>query len=261
MDLKAGDEHVSVAVEAMTAVGSGRDVQQADIGELGFQKSRALFKIRFTGHEQHFVVRDLQNVALGQAPRDLPFRFVEIIPQRFPQVGIEGKDGPCFAGRMHGDLRGRAAGLVGEAQSAEVEDAAVRKQFLVHLLRLQHDVRTGLAVEAERPIPPGQGMDIGQRGMHAFIPQKALSFDAALGDGICQQVPEGVLPHLADKGGLVAQVLEHGQHVAGRSAGIHLQEKIPLGAETGLGEIDQKLAQSYDVIRFHGAPPETGHTW
>ena len=92
--------------------------------------------------------------------------------------------------------------------------------------------------------------------MHFIIHQQSAQFHAAGSHGILELPAEAVIAHLADKGCLFAQLLQHGQHVAWRPARIGLVERVAEFAVAGPDEVDQQFTQRrYIIFLFcHFAP-------
>ena len=128
-----------------------------------------------------------------------------------------------------------------------MEDAAVLQGILRHVRLREHHVRAGVAVEGEVPVPAGQGLDEGQGGAGVRVPDQAAGADARLPDHIDQHIAEHIRPHLAQEEAAAVQLLEHGQDVAGRAAGVGLEEGVPLGAQAVFREVHEQFAQGDDV--------------
>ena len=75
--------------------------------------------------------------------------------------------------------------------------------------------------------------------MYGGIAEQMLHIDACLPGDQPELRSEAVVADLTDECCFPAQLLQHGQHVAGRAAGIGLKDGVPLGAEAVLREIDQ----------------------
>ena len=242
-----GLKHEETVIVGIAALGTGGDVQQADVGEAPVEQGGTLVKVRLTGHEQQLIVGDLQDVAALQAPEDLLPGVIGGIPQGQAQIGVKGDEGAAVPGHGQSPACGSAAGLVRQGQGAEVEDPAVAQEADVQVLRREHDIGAGLAVEAEVPVAAGQGADHGQRGGDVVVPEEAAAVDAGIPQGLGQHIAESVPAHLAHEGTLFAQLAEHGQHVGGGAAGVGLKEGIALGTGAGLGKVHQQLAESHYV--------------
>src|SRR5699024_3310043 len=156
----------------MAALCPGSDVQQPDVGVLALQKGRALVEILLAGHERQLVVGNLEDVTLGQAPADLGAGLLQAVPEGRAEVGVEGDQGAGLSSQGHRLAGGAAAGLPGQGQGAEVEDAAALQQTAVQVLDGQVGVCAGPAVKAEVPVAPRQGLDDGQGGVYVgVVPQ------------------------------------------------------------------------------------------
>ena len=85
-------------------------------------------------------------------------------------------------------------------------------------------------------------MHHGKGRMDLGIVQQRSGVDPGLLRDGAELMAVDVISHFADKSGLPAQLLQHGQYVAGSAAGVGLPEGIALLAEPGLGEVDQQFA-------------------
>ena len=128
-----------------------------------------------------------------------------------------------------------------------MEDPAALDQLLVQVLHRQVGVRPRLAVKAEIPVAPGQGLHDGQGGVYVGIIPQALQADARFLRDPGQLTAKAVPAHFAHKGTALAQLAQHGQHVAGRAAGVCLKQGVALLRKPVLGEIDQQLSQSHHI--------------
>ena len=128
-----------------------------------------------------------------------------------------------------------------------MEDAAVLQKRLIQLVGTQHDVRAGLAVEAEIPVAVREGVHHGKRRGDLRIPPEGADVDPGVLYGSGQHVAEAVPAHLADKGAAFRELAQHGQHVCGRAAGVCLKKRVALFAQAVLGEVDQQLAECDNV--------------
>ena len=133
---------------------------------------------------------------------------------------------------------------------------AIPQQRFVQVGGGEVRVGAGLAVEAEVPVAPRQSLDDGQGGVDLLVIAQAPQVDAGVRRDGGQLPAETVRPHLAEEGAAPPQLLQHGQHVAGRAAGVRLEQGVALPGKAVLGEVDQQLAQSRHVIGFlaHCAP-------
>ena len=127
-------------------------------------------------------------------------------------------------------------------------------QAVVHLAGGQAGVGPGLAGKAEFPIPGAVQGDKGQGGKDGGIAQNALRPDAQLLKGVYEQMPEGVVPHLAQQGGGAAVPLEGGKEISGRAPRLGGEGRVS-GAVRGLvGEINEQLTQGdyicHGIISF-----------
>lgn len=179
-------EGVEAAIEGITACRARCHVQKPDVGVLAMEQGRPLGKIFFAGHEQQLVVGDFQDIALAQPPGNLDPGFIQAVPEGLPEVGIEGNQGPCLFGDLNCLPGGGAAGLPGEGKGAKVEDPAVLQQRLVQVGCRQVGVGAGLAIEAEVPVAPRQGLDNGQGGVDLRVKPEGPGVDAGLLDHLGQ---------------------------------------------------------------------------
>ena len=144
---------------------------------------------------------------------------------------------------------GGTGGLTGQAQGAEVKNAAFVQQGKVQLVGAQAGVGAGLAGKAEGPVAGGVQGDKGQGGEHGGVHHDAPGLDAALVEGTHQQTAEGIVAHLAQQGGGAAVFLQCGQEIARRAARLCLEGGIPALIGGYGGEVDQQLAQGNNI--FH----------
>ena len=151
----------------------------------------------------------------------------------------------------NGSIGSAAHRLIGHGQCAKVEDPCPADQLPVDFLGVQTHICAGIAVEAEIPVAPCQSMHHRQGGMHLIVPEKSGSGDSGFRQSIFQLIPKAVPAHFADEGGGMSQLGQQGQHVAGSTAGICLQQRIALAAVSVLGQVDQQLAQGDHIIFFH----------
>ena len=254
-----GDEDAAAAVVGVAAGGPGGDVEDADVGETAAQDGGALVKVGLAGHKLQLVVRDLQNVAALKAPFNGGPGVRLALPERGAQVRVKGDQRPGLFGQGIRLLGRGAAGLVREGEGAEVEDAAAAQQRLIELVGAQQNVRPGLAVKAEIPVAVCEGVHHGKRRGDLRIPLETPGVDPGLPHGLLQHVAEAVLAHLAHKGAALAQLAQHGQYVRRRAAGVCLEEKVALIAQTVLGEVHQQFAQGDHVkaLVVHRSSPQT----
>ena len=251
-----GPDIAAVGAAAVFAEGEQdkRDVEPAA------QPSNALVVIRTAGEPLNLVVGDFEDLAVGHAVEDLLPGVAHAVPEGFPEVGVKAEQCAGLFGQRNGLPGGGAARLVGHGEGTVVEDLGVGDQLPVQLVGGEIHVRTGVAVEAELPVAVRMGVDDRQRGMHHRVAPQAAGVDADFGQRIGQLVAETVLPDFAEKGSLVAQLGQQGQHVAGRAAGVGFQQGIALRAQAVLGKVDQQLAQCGHIILLHLSFPPAFRT-
>jgi hypothetical protein len=121
-----------------------------------------------------------------------------------------------------------------------VEGPGLVDEGELQLVKAEQGVRARLAGEAEGALSVHEG-DEGQGGEHSRIHPDAPGFNARPGQGVHQQAAEGVVPHLAQKGGGGPIAAEGGQKIARRPAGVGGQGGIALSIGAELGEVDQQL--------------------
>ena len=93
----------------------------------------------------------------------------------------------------------------------------------------------------------------GQGGVDVFVLQQEVHADAGSLRRYAELLAEHVLAHLTHKGGVLTQLLQHGQHIAGCAAGVGLQKGVALTADAVFRKVHQKLAQGDHIITlFHG---------
>jgi hypothetical protein len=81
-----------------------------------------------------------------------------------------------------------------------------------------------------------------------------------LGHDIAKLTPVDIFSDLADEGGFMPEVLQHGKHVARRAAGVGFPKGIALRADAAFGKVDQQLAERDDIILFHVLSPKANRT-
>lgn len=91
--------------------------------------------------------------------------------------------------------------------------------------------------------------DEGQGGEHSRVHPDAPGLNARPGQGVHQQAAEGVVPHLAQKGGGGPIAAEGGQKIARRPAGVG-----------GQGGIASPSVLSW-VKSINSSPLQLGHTF
>ena len=236
----------------ITAVGTAAILAQGQENEgnvkLTSQPGDALVIIFLTGEPLDLIVGDFQNIAMGHQLQDILLGHLQVGPQRGTEIGIVGAQATCFLGDLQGMQMGAADRLVGHREGAEVENLGVFDNLLIHFFRLQHHISAGIAVEAEVTVAVGIGMDYRQGGMHLGVILQAFRGNTGLHQALGQLFAETVLTHLADEGGLMAVLTQAGQHIARCSAGIGLQDGIPLLTHSVLGEVNEQLTQGCYIV-------------
>ena len=133
-----------------------------------------------------------------------------------------------------------------------MKDTGAFQFFRRELFSSQHHVRPGIPVEGKVPISVGRGLDEGQGGMDMLVLAKVIHADAGVLRHLTQLSAEHIFTDFANEGRALCQLLEHGQYVARRAAGVGLQQRIPLLALSVFGEIDQQLAERNHIkTLFH----------
>ena len=140
---------------------------------------------------------------------------------------------------------------MGHGKGAEVEQPCALDELSIHLIRRKEHVRTGVSIEGKIPVPVLKGLYEGQRGSGILIHNQVGGVDSHLFQNGLQLQPEDVLPHLSDEGRGMAELIQHGQHVAGRAAGIRLKHGISLRAHSVVRKINQQFSKCYDIEFFH----------
>ena len=154
-----------------------------------------------TKEKRHFLVADLDHIGLAQSPEKLPPAFVQILPQGFAQVRIIGDElAPALCvGR--GPVCSRAGRLVGQTQGAEVEGPCLLNDGQIQLLKGNAGISAGLPGEGKGPVAMFIKGDKGQGGEHIIGGDQTAGVNPGLSQGIRQEPAEGIIPHLAQKGG------------------------------------------------------------
>ena len=207
--------------------------------------------IFFPGQPYNLVVRDLQDIAHAKAVLNLLPGQIHGLPQRLPDVRVKGDHRAVLLCCGDGLLRGPSHLLVGHGQGSEMKEPCVRKQLQMQLLLPQHHIRTGIAVEGKVPVTVRKGLHKGQRSPHIRIRHQIGGVNSHLFQNRPQTVSENILPYLSDKGGLPPRPVQHGQHVAGRTARVCLIKRIALCAHPVFRKINQQLSQRCHVEFFH----------
>ena len=141
-------------------------------------------------------------------------------------------------------------------QRTEMKYPALLHRALRDLLFRQHHVCTGIAIKREIPVPVGEFLHKGQRCAHIRITYQTARTYSRFPNDRTEQIPEHVCPHLPDKKTVPAQLFQHSQHIAGRSARVGLKQGVALSAKATFSEINQQLPQSHYVkslFRYHAA--------
>lgn len=97
-----------------------------------------------------------------------------------------------------------------------MHDPRLSGELPLHLSGREHDVRARLAVEAEGAVSALVELDEGEGGRDLPRHDKPGGVDPKAVEGIPEEPPEAVLPHLADKSGLSAEAGDRREHVRGR---------------------------------------------
>ena len=132
-----------------------------------------------------------------------------------------------------------------------MHDPRPSRQLPLHLPGRKHDVRARLAVEAEGAVPLLVELDEGQGGRDLPRHDEPGGVDPQAAEGVPEEPPEAVLPHLADESGPAAEAGDRREHVRGRAARIARKERRPPVAHARRGKIDQQFADRDYVIHIH----------
>ena len=242
--------HAQILIVSPAPLPSHGEQDQRDI-VLTSEPSDSGIEILLPGKPLDLVVRDLENIALREAVCRLLLRLLQRFPQRGPQVRVKGDQRAVLLCRGDGLLRGSSHLLVGHGQSSEMKEPCVRKKLQMQLLLPQHHIRTGIAVEGKVPVTVRKGLHKGQRSPHIRIRHQIGGVNSHLVQNRPQTVSENILPYLSDKGGLPPRPVQHGQHVAGRTARVCLIKRIALCAHPVFRKINQQFSQRCHVEFFH----------
>ena len=129
-----------------------------------------------------------------------------------------------------------------------MEETTALDEGAVHLLPPELGVRPRLACKAEGAVPRGIQGDKGQSGEGGGGEADAPGLDSSPAQGLQKEAAEGILSHLAQKGGAPAISAQGGQKIARRAPGIGLERGMarPIGGHGG--KINEQLAQGHNVI-------------
>ena len=136
-----------------------------------------------------------------------------------------------------------------------MENLGLGDQFFIDLLGPQIHIRAGIAVEGKVTVAIGIGVDKGQSRMDLIVQQQIAGVDAHGFHHFFQVSAEEIVTDLANVGGLLSQLCEHGQNIADRAAGICLQQVVTLIAEAVFRKIDQEFSQCGYIKLLHGITP------
>ena len=188
---------------------------------------------------------------MGHAVQHLLLGLLQGAPQGRPQIGVKGAQHTRLLRLGNGGIGRASHRLIGHGQGAEVENRRLPDQAHVDFLCGQTHIRAGIAVEAEIPVAVGEGVHHRQGSVNGFVPAQPLDGNTGFHQSSFQLIAEAVLTNLTDEGGFVPQLAQQRQHIAGRAAGVGLQGRISLGAQTVLGQINEQLAQGDNIIVSH----------
>ena len=222
---------------------------------LPVQDFRTLEEIGFPGHKSELIVRDFQNITLSKAPSDCFPGILQLLPQRRAEIGIKGNTSASLLCGGNSLFGGLADSFVGHGQGAKVENTGIGDRVKGQLLLSEHHIRTGLAIEGEIPVAVCKGLNKGQGGRNLFIHHKRVSVDSGFRNHILQELAKHIVSDFANESTGLAQLAQHGQHIAGCSAGAGFKEVIPLYAGSVLGKINQQFAKGDHIKLVHGYLP------
>ena len=231
----------------VTAFGAEGRVDQAD-AVFRQQLPGAGLRLQ-TPEEIDFLIADLDNVRLAEAPFDGLLRGGLALPQGLAQVGVQRNKASGLPGDLQGPAGGGGGGLIRQGQGAEMEDLRIPDQIRVflYLLRRQAGIRAGLAGEGKVPVSALVQGDEGQGRKPVGIRQDSPGVDAGLLQRFDEEPAEGVVPDLTDHGGAAAEAGQRGQKIARGAAGIGGEDGVAVGVDSMGREIDQQLAQGADI--------------
>ena len=212
----------------------------------------ALVEVLLAGHKGDLIVGDLEDVALGETPADLLFCLFLAAPERRAEIRVKGNDTAGLFRDLHSFLCGFFDIVVRHGKRAEMEDPRAFDQGSAgcDFVLCQHNVRTRLAIEGEVSVAVGKLFNKGQGRMDFLVHKKSGHVDALTARAGLEHTAEHVIADLAQEGCLFSRLGQHGEHIAGRSAGICLKKGVSLITQSILHKIDQKLTQGCHIILF-----------
>ena len=199
------------------------------------------------GQQLRLLIRQLDQVRLaGQAAHLLLRRFLGG-PQAGPVIGVVGDDSPGIPGYVHRRHGGAADRLPGHGQGTDVQHPGVPQALTVQLLLAQTGVRPGLPGKGKAPLASRVQGHEGQGGEHLRVRYQAPDVDAGGHQGVPQEIPVHIRPHLPQKGRLMAEPGQGRQHVGRCATGIALKQLHPRRGQAAVGEVDEQLPQGRHV--------------
>ena len=208
------------------------------------QNTGPLLQVRRSGQQGQLLLRQLDDVHQGQGNRH-PLRRLGLVgPEGGAVIGVVAHKAPVFMGRPGGKDGGAAAHARRQADGAEMEDFRPQHRVLVHLLRADIPVRP--PEELKAPLPGFIHRDDGHGGGLAPRPQSG-GIHAVVFQHPAEVGPEGVVPHLAPKGGFGSQAGRRHRRVGGRPAGVGGELGHPRPIDPGLGQVNQDFANRCHV--------------
>ena len=121
----------------------------------------------------------------------------------------------------------------------------------VDFLGSEHHVSAGIAIKRKASVAVRRRVNKGKRCRHLVVHKQIVGIDSQTVHGVLEHVAERIIADLADKSGFSAELLKHGKHITGCSAGICFKKLILLRTHAVHGKIDKKLAKGGYIVIFH----------
>ena len=131
----------------------------------------------------------------------------------------------------------------------------IPQDILIYFVLPKHHIRAGISVKGKVSVPVRKCLHKCQRCPDVFVRHQIGNVNSRRRHNLFQTVSENVLPHFADKRSLSFQFCQHGEHIARRTAGIRLVNRIPLSAGTVLRKVNQQFSKCSHVVFLHSPFP------
>ena len=105
----------------MASVSSCGNIQEFYIRKFFIEDISASVEICLTGHEEHFIVSDLDDVCFRKSPCDCSFCGLFVFPERRTEIGVKGDNVSGIFCDLKGEFGSFSARLIGQRQRPEME--------------------------------------------------------------------------------------------------------------------------------------------